>query len=38
MANLLLIDDDSTLIPEQVRQAFPAPHQIEVASTGALGL
>jgi len=38
MANLLLIDDDSTLIPEQVRQAFPPPHQIEVASTGALGL
>jgi two-component system nitrogen regulation response regulator GlnG len=39
MAHLLLIDDDSALVPEQVRQAFPAPtHRVEVANTGALGL
>jgi two-component system nitrogen regulation response regulator GlnG len=39
MARLLLIDDDSALIPEQVRQAFPAPaHRVEVAGTGAEGL
>jgi two-component system nitrogen regulation response regulator GlnG len=39
MAHLLLIDDDPALVPEQVRQAFPAPaHQVEVAGTGALGL
>ena len=39
MARLLLIDDDSALIPEQVRQAFPAPrYQVEVAGTGAEGL
>jgi two-component system, NtrC family, response regulator AtoC len=36
MAHLLLIDDDRALIPEQVRQAFPAPrHRVEVAGTGA---
>jgi two-component system nitrogen regulation response regulator GlnG len=39
MAHLLLIDDDSALIPEQVRQAFPNPHhRVEVAGTGAEGL
>src|ERR1700722_7094190 len=39
MAHLLLIDDDPAVIPEQVRQAFPAPaHRVEVAGTGAEGL
>src|ERR1700738_1551453 len=39
MAHLLLIDDDTDLIPEQVRQAFPAPgHRVETASTGMAGL
>src|ERR1700675_3198863 len=39
MAHLLLIDDDSVLIPEQVRQAFPAPrYRVEVAGTGAEGI
>jgi two-component system, NtrC family, response regulator AtoC len=39
MANVLLIDDDPTIIPEQVRQAFPRPdHRVQVAGTGAAGL
>jgi two-component system nitrogen regulation response regulator GlnG len=39
MAHLLLIDDDPDLIPEQVRQAFPAPsYRVDVAATGAAGL
>src|SRR5438270_3408304 len=39
MAHLLLIDDDPALIPEQVRQAFPAPrYRVEVASSGSEGL
>jgi DNA-binding NtrC family response regulator len=39
MPHLLLIDDDPHLIPEQVRQAFPAPSQrVEVAATGLAGL
>src|ERR1700726_2162951 len=39
MAHVLLIDDDPVLIPEQVRQAFPAPrYRVEVAGTGAAGL
>jgi two-component system nitrogen regulation response regulator GlnG len=39
LAQLLLIDDDPALIPEQVRQAFPAPlDRVEVAGTGAEGL
>jgi DNA-binding response OmpR family regulator len=39
MAHLLLIDDDPVLIPEQVRQAFPAPrYRVEVADTGATGI
>src|SRR5262245_31725134 len=39
MAHLLLVDDDPVLIPEQVRQAFPAPrHRVDVAGTGAEGV
>src|SRR3954447_10064506 len=39
MAHLLLIDDDPALIPDQVRQACPAPaHTVAVACTGAEGL
>ncbi len=39
MAHVLLIDDDQTLIPEQVRQSFPGPrHQVEVDRTGDQGL
>jgi DNA-binding NtrC family response regulator len=39
VAHLLLIDDDSALLPAQMRQVFPAPdHRIEVAATGADGL
>src|SRR5436190_734990 len=39
MAHVLLIDDDPVLIPEQVRQAFPAPrYRVTVAATGAEGL
>jgi DNA-binding NtrC family response regulator len=39
MAHLLLIDDDPVLVPEQVRQAFPAPrYRVEVADTGAEGI
>jgi nitrogen regulation protein NR(I) len=39
MAHLLVIDDDPALIPEQVRQAFPAPrYRVEVAATAAEGL
>jgi two-component system nitrogen regulation response regulator GlnG len=39
MAHLLVIDDDPVLIPEQVRQAFPAPrYRVDVAGTGAEGL
>ena len=39
MAQLLLIDDDPDLTPEQVRQAFPDPaHTVAVAGTGAVGL
>src|SRR5271157_3229865 len=39
VANLLLIDDDPSLIPGQIRQAFPAPaHRVEVAGTGAEGI
>src|SRR5207245_833226 len=37
--HVLLIDDDPAVIPEQVRQAFPAPrYRVEVAGTGAEGL
>jgi two-component system nitrogen regulation response regulator GlnG len=39
MANLLLIDGDPCQMPEQVRQAFPAPrHRVGLARTGAAGL
>src|SRR5262245_40328552 len=39
MAHLLLIDDDPVLIPEQVRQGFPAPrHRVDVVGTGAEGI
>ena len=39
MADLLLIDDDPVLIPQQVRQAFPAPsHRVDIAVTGTAGL
>src|SRR5438874_8115140 len=39
MAHVLLIDDDPVVVPEQVRQAFPAPrYRVEAAGTGAEGL
>jgi two-component system nitrogen regulation response regulator GlnG len=39
MANLLLIDDDPDLLPDQVSHVFPAPaHRVEVAHTGTAGL
>src|SRR5271154_2984625 len=39
MPQLLLIDDDAALIPEQVRQAFPSPRfRVVVAGTGAEGI
>ena len=39
MPHLLLIDDDPVLVPEQVRQTFPAPrYRVEVADTGAKGI
>src|SRR6266849_5319124 len=39
MANLLLIDDDPDLLPDQVSHVFPAPaHRVEIAHTGAEGL
>jgi two-component system nitrogen regulation response regulator GlnG len=39
MASLLLIDDDTALVPTQVRHAFPAPgHDVIVAGTGRDGI
>jgi DNA-binding NtrC family response regulator len=39
MAHLLLIDDDAVLVPEQVRQAFPAPgYRITIADSGTEGV
>src|SRR6516165_9063780 len=39
MANLLLIDDDPDLIPDQVGHVFPPPaHRVEIARTGTEGL
>src|SRR4051795_5393888 len=39
MANLLLIDDDPDLLPDQMRQVFPASaHRVEIAPTGTEGL
>jgi two-component system nitrogen regulation response regulator GlnG len=36
---ILLIDDDPSLIPEQVRRAFPPPgYRVEIAGTGAAGV
>jgi DNA-binding NtrC family response regulator len=38
-ARLLFIADDPALMPEQWRQAFPAPaHRVQVAGTGQVGL
>jgi len=38
-ASVLLIDDDTVLVPEQVRHAFPAPgHAVAVAGTGRAGI
>jgi two-component system nitrogen regulation response regulator GlnG len=38
-ARLLLIDDDDAIVPEQVRETFPAPgYQVRVAHTGATGI
>jgi DNA-binding NtrC family response regulator len=39
MAHLLLIDDDPALIPEQVRQTFPAPgNRVDIVANGAAGV
>ncbi len=39
MAHILLIDDDPALVPEQVRQTFPAPaYRVELANNGAEGV
>ena len=39
MAHLLLIDDDAVFVPEQVRQAFPAPaFCVAVAESGSHGI
>ena len=39
MANLLLIDDDPDLLPDQIAHVFPSPeHRVEVTPTGAGGL
>jgi DNA-binding NtrC family response regulator len=39
LLNILLIDDDPVLLPEQVRQAFPEPKPlVKVAGTGADGV
>jgi len=39
VANLLLIDDDLALIPEQLRQVFPAPdNHVDIAANGGDGL
>jgi DNA-binding NtrC family response regulator len=39
MANLLIIDDDPDLLPDQVSHVFPASaHRVEIAYTGAEGL
>jgi DNA-binding NtrC family response regulator len=38
-AHLLLIADDPTLMPQQLRRAFPAPtHRVQVAGTDKVGL
>jgi len=39
MAHLLLIDDDAVSVPEQVREAFPAPaYRVDVAESGSHGV
>ncbi len=39
MLNVLLIDDDPALLPEQVRQTFPEPaHRVTVVANGADGV
>src|SRR5262249_6622613 len=39
MANLLLIDDDPDLLPDQVSHVFPAPaHRVEIAHPGTEGI
>src|SRR5204862_6800008 len=39
MATLLLIEDDSDLLRDRVRHAFPAPaHRVDIAQTGVEGL
>ena len=39
MASLLLIDDDTVLVPEQLRHAFPAPaHRLVTAGSGHAGV
>ncbi len=39
MAHLLLIDDDAVSVPDQVRQAFPAPaNRVVVAESGSHGV
>ncbi|HMG56751.1 MAG TPA: sigma-54 dependent transcriptional regulator [Kofleriaceae bacterium] len=39
MAHLLLIDDDAVFVPEQVRDAFPAPdYRVVVAESGSDGV
>src|SRR6266481_608090 len=39
VANLLLIDDDPDLLPDQMGHVFPAPaHRVEIAHTGSEGL
>src|ERR1700759_1878669 len=39
MAHLLLIDDDSVFVPQQVRQAFPPPaYRVVVAQNGNHGV
>lgn len=39
MPHLLLIDDDTALLPEQVRSAFPAPtHRVEIEQSGNAGV
>jgi two-component system nitrogen regulation response regulator GlnG len=39
MAHLLLIDDDAVFVPEQVREAFPAPaFRVVVAGSGSHGV
>lgn len=38
MSRLLLIDTDPGLISQQIQQAFPPPHSLDVVSTAAEGI